>query len=143
MSWATEPCRTALARDPADPASDGGSAPAMWAEIAAVKIEPRAAMPVAMPICRKVELTPEAIPALLRRDHADGGGRERRVHQAAAGPGDDEPGDQVRPARQAGQPGHHDEADADQQQAGTDQPPGGHPLAESRPASTEVTAAPR
>jgi hypothetical protein len=30
---------------------------------AELKIEPRAAMPAAMPICRNVELTPEAMPA--------------------------------------------------------------------------------
>src|SRR5579872_1786896 len=30
---------------------------------AELKIEPRAAMPAAMPICRNVELTPDAIPA--------------------------------------------------------------------------------
>ena len=69
------------------------------AEIAAVKIEPSAAMPVAMPICRKVRVDARGHPGLLRRDHADGGGRERRVYQAAADPGDDETGDQVRPAR--------------------------------------------
>ena len=113
---------------PAEPASDGGSAPARWPEIAAVNIEPSAAMPVAMPTCRKVRVDTGRHAGLLRRDDADGGGRERRVDQAAAEAGDDEPGNQVRPVRGAAEPGHQQQPDADEQQARTDQPAGRHLL---------------
>jgi AcrR family transcriptional regulator len=46
----TDPCRTAAAIVPAEPASDGGSVDARCDCMAETKIEPRAAMPVAMPI---------------------------------------------------------------------------------------------
>ena len=63
IACATLPWRMALTIRGADPASDGGRAVDRWRSIAEVKMVPSAAMPVAMPTCRKVELAPEAIPA--------------------------------------------------------------------------------
>jgi hypothetical protein len=58
-----------------------------------VKIEPGAAMPVAMLTWRNVELTPDARPGLVRRDDADRRRGQRRVDHAAAEAGHDETGD--------------------------------------------------
>ena len=79
-------------------------------------------MPVAMPTWRKVELTPEAIPDAVRGDHADRGGGQRRVDQADAEPGDREAGDEVGPRRVGLDAADEQQADAQDQEAGTDQP---------------------
>ena len=79
-----------------------------------LKIEPSAAMPMAMPTWRKVELTPEAIPERSGRDHADRRRGERHVDQADADAGHDQAGDQVRPLGRVGAGGdaaHQEQAE--------------------------------
>ena len=81
------------------------------------KTAPQAAMPVAMPTWRKVELMPDAMPARCGCDDADGGGRQRRVGHADADAGDDEAGQQRRPVVAGVEPRHQQQADADQHAA--------------------------
>ena len=58
-----------------------------------VKTAPSAAVPVAMPTCRNVELMPEAMPVAVRLDDADRGSGQRRVDRADPATGDHESGE--------------------------------------------------
>ncbi len=81
------------------------------------KIAPQAAMPVATPTCRNVELMPDAMPGAARLDDADRGGRERRVRQADAEAGEQEAEQQRRPVVAGLQAAHQQQADADEHAA--------------------------
>ena len=67
---------------------------------------PSAATPVAIPTWRSVELIPRRHARPRRLHHADGGRGQRHVDQARADAGDDEAGDQVRPAHARLDPAH-------------------------------------
>src|ERR1700735_3784739 len=99
-----------------------------WREDA--KIVPYTAIPVAMPIWRKVVLTPEAIPerwgvTTPTAVEASGGCAHPRP-----GAGHDEAGDEVGPGARSVEPGHKQQADPDQKEAGTDEPTDRHVGAE-------------
>ena len=83
------------------------------------KIAPSAATPVAIPTWRKVVLIPEAIPALSPAGTtAIAAWRDRRVGDADADAGDEEAGQQRRPARRPALDAvHQQQADPDQRQA--------------------------
>ena len=100
-----------------------GSCSEIFESIRDWKTAPSAATPVAIPTWRKVVLIPEPIPDFSHRDDGDRRLADPRVGGADADPGDDEAGQQRRPARVDRDAAHQQQADADQDEPEPEQEP--------------------